>query len=82
MSEWDEEDRHRQMSETLILGLRLDEGVSGAAFGARFGAPPEGEFGEPLGWGVSEGLVARQGDRLKLTERGILLSNELFERLL
>lgn len=72
----------RSMSETLILGLRLEEGVSREDFRDAYGVAPEEVFGEGLTWGEQMGLLVRTGDRLKLTEQGILLSNELFERLL
>ncbi|HEX9016529.1 MAG TPA: radical SAM family heme chaperone HemW [Chloroflexota bacterium] len=82
LSEWEEEDKHRRMSETLSLGLRLDEGVSLPAFVAEYGQPPEEEFGRSIEWGLAGGLLVRDKERLRLTERGILFSNELFERLL
>ncbi len=72
----------RAMSDTLILGLRLAEGVSATDFEARFGEPPDARFGDALGWAEAGGLLERSGGRFRLTGRGILLSNELFERLL
>lgn len=74
--------RRRGMSEMLILGLRLTEGVSREAYQAHFRREPEEDFEEALEWGEREGILERNSQRLRLTERGILLSNELFERLL
>jgi oxygen-independent coproporphyrinogen-3 oxidase len=82
LAEDEPEDRHRDMSDTLILGLRLAEGVSLSAFAARFGVAPYAEFGGTLRWASEEGLLTLDGDRLVLTGRGIVLSNELFEKLL
>jgi oxygen-independent coproporphyrinogen III oxidase len=82
LSESEEISPRRAMSDTLILGLRLEEGVSVAAFGERHGVSPDEVYGEVLQWGVDSGLLARSGGRLRLTDRGIMLSNELFERLL
>ena len=82
LSEDEIEDPHRSMSETLILGLRLEEGVSLDEYRRRHGRSPDGVFGEALAWGEDAGLLMRMDGRLKLTERGVLLSNELFERLL
>lgn len=76
-------------AETLILGLRLDEGVAAEMAG---GGPPEagnapaGRRAAALAWGEANGLLERwsggEGDgRLRLTLRGRLLSNELFARL-
>ena len=72
----------RSMSETLILRLRLEEGVSMDSYARRFGASPDDVYGEALAWGEEAGLLRRDDGRLRLTERGVLLSNELFERLL
>jgi oxygen-independent coproporphyrinogen-3 oxidase len=70
------------MADTLILGLRLSEGVSLEAFRQRYGvealAAFETQLGEPLEWGL---LETRAG-LLRLTERGRLLGNEVFARLL
>jgi len=62
-------------SEAIILGLRTDRGVSRAA-GRR---PP---LDRELDWAVAAKLVAlTNDDRIVLTTRGRLLSNELFVRL-
>ncbi len=53
------------------MGLRLSEGV----------APDSAEwtrFEAPIQRFLSEGLLARKGERLMLTDRGVLLSNEVF----
>jgi len=75
-------DDHRAMSDTLVLGLRLEEGVRIDEFMSRHGTRPEAVFGEALRWAEDMGLLERTADCLRLTERGILLSNELFSRLL
>jgi oxygen-independent coproporphyrinogen-3 oxidase len=82
LAEQDTPDAHRAMSDTLILGLRLEEGVSKERFQRRHGTTPEAAFGDALSWGLSLGLLEDTPDRLRLTEEGILLSNELFEKLL
>jgi coproporphyrinogen III oxidase-like Fe-S oxidoreductase len=61
-------------AETLVLGLRLAEGVPRRAMLAR---------PEAFTWAAEAGLVEEAaGDRVRLTLRGRLLSNELFARLL
>jgi len=61
--------------EAVILGLRLDTGVPLSA--AR--VPP---LAEAFGWALAaEMLDVTPGDRVVLTTRGRLLSNELFARL-
>ncbi|MGI5835746.1 MAG: radical SAM family heme chaperone HemW [Chloroflexota bacterium] len=82
LCENDEISRRRAMSDFLILGLRLSDGVPASRFEASFGTTPQAVFGEALEWGIREGLLERQEDRLVLTPQGTLLSNELFEKLL
>jgi oxygen-independent coproporphyrinogen-3 oxidase len=61
-------------SEALVLGLRLAEGVPRRMLVDR----PDG-----FAWAAGSGLVEEApGDRVRLTVRGRLLSNELFARLL
>jgi len=61
-------------AEELILGLRMARGVARAAALAR---------PDVLTWAAEAGLVEEApGDRVRLTLRGRLLSNELFTRLL
>lgn len=74
--------RNLEMAETAILGLRLVDGVDLRVFERRFGCDFEQVFGAQLAEVRSFGLLETQGDRLRLTERGRLLGNEVFERLL
>lgn len=61
--------------ESVILGLRLARGIPADA-----GASPP--LAEHLAWAMDAGLIVKApGDRLTLTTRGRLLSNELFARL-
>lgn len=62
-------------SERLILALRLASGIEPRL-------AERAPFGSGLRWGLEAGLLERSGDRLRLTSRGRLLSNELFVRLL
>jgi putative oxygen-independent coproporphyrinogen III oxidase len=68
-------DDHAAASERVILGLRTDRGVPRAAAME----PPLGEW---FGWALAAELLAlADDDRVVLTTRGRLLSNELFARL-
>ncbi|HJM75150.1 MAG TPA: radical SAM family heme chaperone HemW [Dehalococcoidia bacterium] len=69
-------------ADAMILGLRLIDGVSVADFEQRFGASPDAIFGEAIERHTGLGLLERDGDRLRLTPRGLLLSNEVFIDLL
>ena len=62
-------------AETVILGLRLANGIPGSRGGL-------GPLAVQLDWARDAGLLAdAPGGRLALTTRGRLLSNELFARL-
>jgi oxygen-independent coproporphyrinogen-3 oxidase len=66
--------------ETLYLGLRRLDGVRRADYARRFGAPPERHFPEELGELRELGLLCDEAGCLRLTERGILFSDEVFLR--
>ena len=74
--------RELSMAETAILGMRLVTGVDLARFERRFGVSFDSVFGERLAPVAEYGLVERVDGRIRLTERGLLLGNEVFERLL
>ena len=71
-----------EMAETAICGLRLNNGISRAEFAARFGRTFEQVFDERLAEVRDLALIETVGDRVRLTEHGRLLGNEVFERLL
>ena len=70
------------MGETMMLGLRLNEGVGAAAFGARFGYALDAVYGPELEALVTEGLIEWDSARVRLTARGRLLGNQVFARFL
>jgi oxygen-independent coproporphyrinogen III oxidase len=74
--------RELEMAETGILGLRLMEGISLATFAERFDCAFLDVFGDRLRDTFTLGLLERDRDVVRLTERGRLLGNEVFERLL
>lgn len=69
-----------EMGETMMMGLRLMEGVSGEWFQGRFGCSLESVFGTDLKELSGLGLLEIEGDRWRLTGRGRLLGNEVFQR--
>ncbi len=71
----------RRAEDTMILGLRLTrEGVSEHAYAETFGHTMEEDFGEPLAGLSGSGLLERREGVLRLTHRGRLLGNQVFER--
>jgi len=76
-------DRASEMAETMILGLRLvEEGVGFEGFGRRFGKRLESLYEKELRELRELGLVEVTAERVRLTPRGRLLGNEVFERFL
>lgn len=71
-----------ERAETMILGLRLNAGVSRADFAARFGVDPLRLYREAIAETRSLGLLEVAGDRVRLTARGRLLGNQVFLRFL
>lgn len=68
--------------EALFLGLRMNVGVDLAELEAEFGAVRVSGSLESLRELVEGGLLRREGERLMLTERGRIVSNEVFGELL
>jgi oxygen-independent coproporphyrinogen III oxidase len=68
------------LEEALFLGLRLNGGVDLQALAAMFGQAAVTGHAEAVQDCVQSGLVEKQGEWVRLTGRGRLLSNEVFER--
>lgn len=73
-------DRALEMGETMMLGLRLAEGVTAERFERRFGVALAEVFGEALTRLARLGLLAWDGEVARLTGRGRLLGNRVFAR--
>jgi oxygen-independent coproporphyrinogen-3 oxidase len=73
-------DKPLEMAETMMMGLRLDEGISVARFTERFGAPPSHTYGDTLRELEKLALVHSQDGAIRLTRRGRMLGNEVFRR--
>jgi oxygen-independent coproporphyrinogen-3 oxidase len=75
-------DRQAALEESFFLGLRLNRGVSLQEIAAEFGDKAVQGYEAVIGELTEFGLLARSGDRIALTPRGRLLSNEVFARFL
>ena len=73
-------DRTLEMAETMMMGLRLDEGISIATFAERFGASPHSVYSDTLDELERLELIHMQDGALRLTHRGRMLGNEVFSR--
>jgi oxygen-independent coproporphyrinogen-3 oxidase len=71
-----------EMTETAMLALRLNAGLSLALFERRYGVSFEQVFGARLAPVEAAGLLERVDGVVRLSEQGRLLGNEVFLRLL
>lgn len=67
----------KYIGETMMLRLRLLEGIDINQFSAEYGVDLLARFRETVDRQVSKGLVELVEDRLKLTHKGLLLLNEV-----
>jgi oxygen-independent coproporphyrinogen-3 oxidase len=70
------------MAEHLFLGLRMSDGVLFSTFEQEFGAGLRDVFGKELAKLLKQGLLAENGSGIRLTRRGMLLSNQVFQQFL
>jgi oxygen-independent coproporphyrinogen III oxidase len=75
-------DARAALEESFFLGLRMNRGVSLAPLIAQFGDDAITHYGPVIAEMTHGGLVANDGESLRLTPRGRLLSNEVFARFL
>jgi oxygen-independent coproporphyrinogen-3 oxidase len=68
-----------RLEEALFTGLRLTSGVDLTETGTRYGIDAWGRFGAALQPFVEAGIVARAGDRVRLTREGMLVANEVMQ---
>jgi oxygen-independent coproporphyrinogen-3 oxidase len=69
---------HEVQAESLFLNLRLMRGLNTRDFQTRFGTDPRETYREDLKRFYEAGLMEGDGDLIRLTPHGALLSNEVF----
>lgn len=74
--------REEAMAEYMFLGLRMADGVSLDAFAREFGRPCRGVYGPVIDELAGIDLLECQETGLRLTRRGMLLSNQVFSKFL
>jgi oxygen-independent coproporphyrinogen-3 oxidase len=74
--------RAAAMEEHFFLGLRLTHGVSLQDLATKFGNEPVERYQATIAESAADGLIDRREDTIRLTSRGRLLSNEVFQRFL
>ncbi|MBI3403407.1 MAG: radical SAM family heme chaperone HemW [Acidobacteria bacterium] len=66
-----------RLGDALFTGLRLVDGIDGDAIQRRYGVDVWRRFGPDLERFLEAGCLRREGARLGLTRRGMLLANEV-----
>lgn len=74
--------RTEALEEEWFLGLRMVRGVAIDDIAARYGAAALEPYRAILEEAIAQGLLERVDSRVRLTQQGRLLSNELFARFL
>src|SRR6266478_2105024 len=74
--------REGALEENFFLGLRLAEGIDLGKVRAKFGTLVVSALVPTIAELAEGGLIDREGDRIRLTAKGRLVSNEVFERFL
>jgi oxygen-independent coproporphyrinogen-3 oxidase len=72
-------DRQGAIEESFFLGLRLNRGVDWEELQEKFGSDLE-PYGKAMVDLLAEKLLEQSGGRIRLTARGRLLSNEVFQK--
>jgi len=70
------------LEESFFLGLRLNRGVDLSRQAASFGEEAVKAFSSAIAQCMEQELLARDHEKIRLTSRGRLLSNEVFARFL
>ncbi|WP_458408355.1 radical SAM family heme chaperone HemW [Anaerotignum sp.] len=70
------------LAECMFLGLRLTEGVSFERFRERFGKEMKNIYGSQIEELVKDGLLVEDKIGIRLTRRGVDISNFVFEKFL
>jgi len=71
-----------QLEEAWFLGLRMNDGVNIAALTQEFGIEKVATTMETVERLVDDGLLTVDGERVRLTSRGRMLSNDVFQEFL
>ena len=71
-----------RIEEFMFLGLRMTEGVTAAEFEKRFGLKMEEVYGGAIDKLADEGMLTDDGGRIRLTHRGVDVSNAVLAEFL
>lgn len=71
-----------QMEEEMFLGLRKKDGISLSCFKEKFAQEIDDIYGNVIESLIKQELLKKTGDQLSLTQKGLFLGNEVFEKFL
>jgi oxygen-independent coproporphyrinogen-3 oxidase len=83
-SEWQEEEtlnNEARFRETVIMGLRMTQGISIQAITSRFAINPFSYYGSTLDQLIHAQLLVIDRGRLRLTDQGLMLANTVMAEL-
>ena len=63
--------------ETVIMGLRMIAGIAVQKLQDRFGLTPQDYYGDTLNRLIQQGLLIEQGSRIRLTDKGLPIANQV-----
>lgn len=59
-----------QCAEFMFMGLRMNQGISAEEFYKRFGITPDEKYGEIIEKHIQNGLLVKEEDYIRLTDKG------------
>jgi len=74
-------DRETRFRETMIMGLRMTKGINIEQIRQRFGLDPKTYYGETLARLIKTGLIRTTATHIRLSEKGLLLANQVMREL-
>ena len=80
--DYEQQSPKQEMEDRMIFGLRMMEGVSAKKFEEEFSTSMEAVYGKQIRHFTGLGLLEHHQDRVRLTAKGIDVSNRIFEELL
>ncbi|MDG1989696.1 MAG: radical SAM family heme chaperone HemW [Dehalococcoidia bacterium] len=79
VTEGEKIDESNILNEAMLFGLRMIRGVNISQFQKKYNIDPRLQFNEQIERSKNKGLMIENNTHLKLSEKGLLLSNEVFE---
>lgn len=77
--EGEEIDSSNILNEAMLFGLRMIKGINIIQFQKKYNIDPRLHFNQQIERSKNKGLVVENDTHIKLSKKGLLLSNEVFE---